>query len=114
MLWYDLLHTFLFYLVFFFCTCIGLPIALQVNFTKPSTSYVVGKVFGLLIFGYGIWLPGSLRVLDYQSHALILVLFLLCVAGGLSAAVFHLRKLDSATRKHYLRAFLCVEFTSFV
>lgn len=109
----DLLHTFLFYITFTLCACIGLPVVLQIKeFTKPSTAYIMGKVFGLLMFGYAIWLLASVRVLDYQSHALILALFILCAAGGLTALFFQLRALTPADRKHHLKTFLYVELAS--
>ena len=110
-----MLSTLVFYLTFALCACIGLPIALKIKeLTKPSTSYVVGKVFGLLIFGYAIWLLCSLRILDYQNVAAISLLFFACVLAGLSALVSQFRRLDLQQRKRHLKTFLCVELTSLV
>ncbi len=81
MLFSELLLGILFYLVTTCLAFIGFPISKQI-FSNNLLSYTIAKALGLVVFGYFIWLLASARILNYQSHALIFVLFTgLFIAG---------------------------------
>ncbi len=78
---YQLLLAFLFYACFSLFTLPGLLLTRKL-FKNFSLAYAVAKPLGFLIFGYFIWLLGSLKILDFQKIGIISVLFLLTLAGS--------------------------------
>lgn len=55
-----------FYVVFSVLGCVGYGLTSHIFETK-LTAYITSKVFGLILFGYGIWLLSSLHILNFQS-----------------------------------------------
>jgi uncharacterized membrane protein len=73
----------IFYLVFLFFTGIGLPVAIRIFKQRPTVAWVSARFFGLVLFGYLIWLLASIKLLNYQSINFITIIFLIFVAAGI-------------------------------
>ena len=78
-----ILQATIFYLVFLLFTGIGLPIATRVFKQRPTAAFITAKFFGLVLFGYLIWLLASIKLLNYQSINFITIIFLIFVAAGI-------------------------------
>ena len=78
----EFLLAVLFYLVFFGFGFIGLPLTVRL-FENKLVAYIAAKLFGLIIFGYGIWLAASLHFLSYQSKGIIFFLWILAIVIGI-------------------------------
>ncbi|MDR3643030.1 MAG: DUF2298 domain-containing protein [Candidatus Doudnabacteria bacterium] len=86
-------QAFLFYFVFSLFGLLGLVLTIRI-FGGTAAAYLTGKIIGLAVFGYAVWLLVSLRIINFQNFWLVVVLF----AAALLAAVWfsrgELRKLD--------------------
>jgi uncharacterized membrane protein len=71
----------LFYVTFVLFAAIGLPLTRRFISNKVL-AYVAAKAAGLILFGYFIWLLGSLKILSYQNYPVILGLFVVAVGLG--------------------------------
>lgn len=77
-------------LALLFYACFSLFALLGLVFTRKlfesfSLAYAIAKPLGFLIFGYIIWLLGSLKILDFQKIWLVTVLFIAII---LAAAIY--------------------------
>ena len=76
----EVLSAIIFYFTLSSFAIIGWPLAKRI-FNTSLNIYHIGKIIGLLLFGYSIWLLASLHILDYQNTLLISGLWLALIIG---------------------------------
>lgn len=82
MIFSELLQALAFYFTFSLFGLIGWPLARQI-FQSGAAAYQMSKLAGLVVFGYGVWLLSSLKIISYQNNFLIAIVWLLCGICGL-------------------------------
>jgi uncharacterized membrane protein len=80
-MFHQYLSGILFYLVFTLCAAIGLPWTRRV-FGDRLLAWWTAKIFGLLAYGYVVWLLATLHILPSNNVALLTALFLAAVGAG--------------------------------
>jgi len=77
-----------------------------------NSAYVVGKIIGLMLFAYPIWLLASLKVLPFNNMLIILPLFFIVVVVSGVILFKQFRTLDARQRKEFLKTVLITECVS--
>ncbi len=86
----------LWYLIVFVIGLLAFPITYRLLAALPDRGYIVSRIFGLLVWGYGYWLLGSLGLLRNDANS---ILFMFAVMGVL--AVLALRSIDLAALRSW-------------
>src|SRR3989344_2503676 len=70
----DFISSLQFYLIFSLFILIGLPLTTRVT-TNFSLAWGIGKLIGLILFAYLVWILSYFHILDYQNNVALLSLF---------------------------------------
>src|SRR5262245_14327509 len=104
---------FWFYFIFSLFAGIGFLLSVKTSPKNKELAYFVSKPLGLAVFGYVIWLLGSLKILNFQDTAVIAVLFVILVVYGIYYAFLHLWKpMSKFERKKCSKNLLWLEVLS--
>ena len=72
----------IFYIVFSSFAFAGFFFSKKV-FGNKIVAYATGKLFGLMIVGYGIWMASSFRILDYQNNWMVSGIWITAILLGI-------------------------------